>query len=217
MKMEIDIEKWNRKAVYENFVAYTNPIFNITARLDVTKLVDYCKKNSRSFFKSFLFVVCKCLNQIEEFRLRIENGKVFLYDSIDPSYIIKQENGSIATCRTTFVDDYNVFCQTATEDMEKATKDTDRKTFNGEARLDLFYTSCMPWVDFIGVTNPYNFNKPNECSIPRLTWGKYSDINGKKMMTFDLSVHHALMDGEVVNKAFILIMQALEKVEEFLK
>ena len=43
---EIDVATWKRKAPYENFVNYSNPVFSMTVRLDVTKLVEYSKQTS---------------------------------------------------------------------------------------------------------------------------------------------------------------------------
>ena len=67
----IDVEKWKRKSPYNCFKNYTNPIFSMSVRIDVTDLVEYSKKTKTSFFINFLFVVTKCLNGIENFRMRV--------------------------------------------------------------------------------------------------------------------------------------------------
>ena len=114
---EIDVATWKRKAPYENFVNYSNPVFSMTVRLDVTKIVEYSKQTNTSFFINFLFVVTKCLNQIEDFRIRIKDGKVVVYDVITPSYIVRNDNGVIVTKQTEYSSDYKKFYELASKDL----------------------------------------------------------------------------------------------------
>ena len=214
----IDINGWKRKVPYENFIGYTNPVFSLSTRLDVTNLCERCEQNKTSFFVDFLYVVMKCLNSIEEFRLRILNGEVVLYDEIHPSYIVLTDDNVIATCRTQMQSTYPEFYARARADIE-GTKKSKRQEgdFNLNKQNDCFYISCMPWVDLVSVSNPYDFKNAENSSIPRLTWSKFVDENGRKKMTMDISVHHALVDGEPVCRAFVIIQKALDDIENFFK
>ena len=212
----IDVERWKRKIPYQNFIKYTNPVFSLSTRLDVTKLYDSCKKRGRSFFTDFTFIVTTCLNSVEEFRIRIKGGEVVLYDRINPSYIVMSEDGVIVACRTDIVDDYEQFYANARADAERARKGKQVKEFN-DGSNDLYYISCMPWTDITSVSNPYDLKDVEGSSIPRLTWGRYTEENGLKKMTMDIAAHHALIDGEPVCRAFNKIQDALNDPEKFLK
>ena len=215
---EIDINTWKRKALYECFSAYDHPVFNIAVRTDVTNLVEFCKKRELSFFTAFLYVVSACLNGIEDFRLRImPDGKVVLFDKIDPSFVVMNDCGVIVTCPTPMEDGFSRFYKTARDNIEKARKGDLPPSFNKTDRRDLFYISCMPWADFCAVGNPYNMKDASSTSIPRLTWGRYSSENGRLLMTLDISVHHALMDGLPVTQGFNAVQAALDDIENFLK
>lgn len=212
----IDVEKWKRKSPYNCFKDYTNPIFSMSVRLDVTDIVEYSKKTKTSFFINFLFVVTKCLNRVENFRMRILDDKVVLFPRIDPSYIIMNEEGVIVTANTKFNDNYKEFYSIAKRDVDEAVKVDSRRDFKNSERVDLFYTTCIRWVDFLTMTNPYDLKNANQTSIPRLAWGKYVNENGRLKMTFDIAAHHALMDGYEMSLAFIEIEKALSNIEEFL-
>ena len=67
----IDVNTWNRKSQYENFIKYSQPTFSLSTRLDVTNLVEYTKKTKKSFFSCFLFFVTKAVNEVEEMRTRL--------------------------------------------------------------------------------------------------------------------------------------------------
>lgn len=212
----IDVENWKRKIPYQNFIGYTNPIFSLATRLDVTDLYALCKKRGTSFFTDFTFIVTTCLNSIEEFRLRILGDDVVLYDAISPSYIVMSDEGVIVTCRTTISDDYADFYRRAREDAERAKKGLQPpKEFNNSDKNDAYYISCMPWTDLRAVSNPYDLKDRQSSSIPRLTWGKFTEENGRKMMTMDIAAHHALIDGEPICRGFNAIQKALSDPETF--
>ena len=213
----IDIATWDRKTPYENFVRYTNPIFSLSARLDVTNVYKRSKEKGRSFFADFLFLVAASLNRIEGLRLRIdEKGQVVLYDQITPSYIVMQENGVIATCRTSFTLDYEDFYTRVREDLAKKAAMTEvQPEFNRKEEPSVFYTTCLPWLDFVSMSNPYHFEDASASSIPRLSWGKFVEENGRRRLTFDIAAHHALLDGKALCDGFAVMSAALEKGDAF--
>lgn len=214
---EIDVTTWKRRAPYECFSRYSNPVFSMTVRLDVTKIVEYSKRTDTSFFINFLFVVTKCLNNLEDFRIRIKDGKVVVYDVITPSYIVRNENGVIVTKQTEYNGDYKTFYNLASKDIQDAKNLLNQQKFNEENKNDLFYTSCLPWVDFTSISNPYQVPDAGQTSIPRIAWGKYVEENGRLRMAFDISAHHALMDGYEMSQGFNSIQQAIDDIENFLK
>ena len=78
-------------AVFRNSV---EPAFCITFEADVSGLKKYVKENNLSFTLAMVYAVCKCANQIEEFRYRFVDDKVVLYDNIDTAftYLKKETN-----------------------------------------------------------------------------------------------------------------------------
>ena len=213
----IDVEKWNRKAHFNCFSKYSNPVFSMSVKMDVTDLLAFSKQTKTSFFTNFVFVVTKCLNEIEEFRIRIKNGQVVVYDVIRASYIVMNTQGVIVTCSTDAPLDYGDFYKVMRADVEDAEKVVDRQEFNVTDDNDLFYMSCMPWVDFATMTNPYDYANPDNTSIPRLAWGKYVKDGDRYKMTLDIACHHALMDGYPLTQAFVKIQNALDDIQNFLK
>lgn len=209
----IDVNSWKRKIPYENFIKYSNPIFSLSTRLDVTLLCKRCKEKGTSFFADFLWLVMKCLNGVEELRLRIYGGNVVLYDVVHPSYIVLSDDGVIQTCRTGLRGDYAQFYKKVREDISATKKyGSGKGRFNEKETNDTFYFSCMPWVDLTSMSNPYDYADAEASSIPRITWGKYVEENGRMRMMIDIAAHHALLDGEPVCRAFVKIQEALNNL-----
>ncbi len=212
----IDTEKWVRKSAYENFSKYTNPTFSIGIRLDVTNLVSYCKENGKSFFATFVYILTKCANSVEEMRIRIQGDNVVLHDIVHPSYVILCEENSIATSFTQYDENYESFVESVKRDIDAVRSATNDGPYEQSDRADCLYISNMPWLDVTDFTNPYNFDDKKQSSIPRITWGKYVSVGDRYEMGFNISAHHALLDGYHVALVMTRISSAIENINEFL-
>jgi chloramphenicol O-acetyltransferase type A len=215
---EIDVKNWYRKTAFENFSTYTNPTFSVGTRLDVTELVEYCKKTGKSFFITFLFVLSKCANGIDEMRYRFFGGRAVEFEKINPSFVVLMDDGSIETCWVEYDADFKKFYSVCKEKIEKVKQTQEKSKFNSQDGVDCLYISCLPWIDLVTVSNPYNFSDLAQTSIPRITWGKYvKNLRGRYEMGFDVSAHHALIDGYHVANLMGKITTAIENLESFLK
>lgn len=213
----IDIETWGRKPQYENFINYTNPMFSITTRLDVTDLVTYCKDTKKSFFTCFLYIMAKAVNSVEEMRTRIVDGKPVLFDEVSPSYIVMCQDEAIVTCLTKYSDDFKDFYDRSRQDILQKKSLKAQGPFESHDSVDCLYVSCLPWMDIRSVINPYDFNNASQSSIPRITWGKYIKNDfGKYEMGFDIAAHHALIDGYQVTKVVSFMTKMLTNVKKYL-
>ena len=191
---DYDVSK--RGPSYNAFIGHSDPTFALSVRLDVTELFSWCKTNKRSFFTEFLYLVSKVANSIENFRVRFVDGRPVVYDTVDPGYIVFRDDDTIATCRTEYTEDREVFYRDVRETVERL-KDLDNPGgFNDDIDDNaVLFTSCLPWTDFLSVKNPYDLKDMDSCSIPRMVWGKVVDEGGRLRMTMDVAAHHSLMDG----------------------
>jgi len=214
---KIDINTWKRRKTYENFIKYTNPVFSIGTRLDVTNFLSFCKREGKSFFATFLYFVSECVNQSEELRTRIVNDDVVVFDRIRPSYIVILENEELVTCISEAKENFDEFYQNVSDDIRMAV-DNNTARFNEEKAFDCVFISCLPWTDFTSVINPYDFADKSTTSIPRITWGKYiENAEGRVEMAFDISAHHALIDGRQISRFYEKLQNALLQPEEFIR
>jgi len=209
MMKKIDVKHWNRKDVYEFYKDMDLPRYQITVDLDVKRFYDYVKINKLSFYFSFMWLVLKEINQIDNYKYRFINGEPYVFDIISPSFTDKVEDGdTFKIVNTDYIDDILAFQEKAI----KKSKDQGLKFINldDEIRQDLVYITTFPWAKFTQTSHPSNIDSKD--AIPRIGWGKFEKQGEKMMMPFTIEVHHAFVDGFHVGK---LINQLEKRIEEY--
>lgn len=212
---EIDIQNWNRRKQFNWFNSFSNPCYCLNVKIDCTKLVNLCKENKKSFFVCFMYLVMKTVNEIEEFKLRYIDGKVYLFDKVDPAFIVMTDAGVFENVAHEMKDDFLEFYTLSKNLIEKTKRQTSVKDIFNTANYGEIYISTTPWLDFESGTHPIPDDK-NSSSVPRICWGKYTLNNDKYTMTLNINVSHALVDGYPLGKAFNEIQEKCYNCEKYI-
>ena len=190
MIRDIDMNTWSRKEIYDFFSPISNPFYSVTFTLDVTNLYRYVKERELSFYYGLVYLCTQAVNRVEAFLYTIEDGKVRIYDKRQPSFTDLEKGSELF--RMVFVP-----CEGSIDDFCHAAKEKSESQhffFDPTAETnDLIYFSCLPWMDVTGLTNERNLD-PDD-AIPRIVWGKYIDVNGRKQLHISLEINHRLIDG----------------------
>ena len=215
---EIDIKKWNRAKTYEWFKTFSNSTYSMNVKMDVTKLLKHTKENKESFFIDLLYIVLKALNSIDEMRMRLIDGKPVIYDDINPAFTVMTELGTFENVRYKNCKDFKTFYKISEENIENAKKESEikKENYNPQDCYNEYYITCVPWVDFTQFTHPIPDDSSSQC-IPRICWGKYIKKDEKYELTLNITVSHIFVDGYPLSRAFNLIQELLDNVEEILK
>ena len=124
MRTKIDINNWKRKLAYETFSNFSDPYTGIVTKIDITKLVNFCKENKISFYGCMTYFVLKSMNEIDAFSYGYgkENDREFVYkyDSLAATAtVINSDNGLNFTRYVEYDEDISNFLikfSKATED-----------------------------------------------------------------------------------------------------
>ena len=190
MIRDIDMSTWPRREIYDFFSPISNPFYSVTFTLDVTNLYRCVKERELSFYYALVYLCTQAVNRVEAFLYTIEDGKVRIFDKRQPSFTDLEKGSELF--RMVFVPcegSLDEFCRAA-----KAKSESQHFFFDPTAETnDLIYFSCLPWMDVTGLTNERNLD-PDD-AIPRIAWGKYIDVNGRKQLHISLEINHRLIDG----------------------
>ncbi|MBL4745391.1 MAG: chloramphenicol acetyltransferase [Flavobacteriaceae bacterium] len=203
---KIDIATWERKEVYEFFSSFSDPYFGLTAPVDVTKAVLLAKREGKSVFALYLHACMKAINSIENFKYRVIDKQVHVFETIHVSTTILRENKTFGFSFINFDDDVAVFKKNI--DVEKERIQHSTNLFPPVNTLDCVYCSAIPWVNFTGHKEPVLGQEME--TVPKLAYSKITEENGKFSMTVSLDVNHALIDGYHASLFFTRFQEFLD-------
>ncbi len=189
---KIEIESWYRKDQYNFFLDYDNPFFNICSEVDATKLYKFAKEHNLSFFISMLYAVVKAANETEEFRYRIMDESVVIYDTIHTGSTILNEDNSFSFCYFAYSESFEEFYENA-ENVLKRNRENKPVLEPRANESDLLHVSVLPLTTFSSISHPRKFRGGD--SVPKIVLGKYHMVHGERKLPISIEVHHSLMDG----------------------
>ncbi len=209
---KLDFDTWKRKEQFDFFKNYENPFFNICANVDATNLYKFVKENDFSFFLASLFASNKAANLIEQFRFRIKDNDVIIYDKINLGSTVLNDDETFNFCYFDFNYDFKTFHSEANSVLEQNKKQ--RIKMNSHRDNDaLIYYSVIPWISFTSFSHARNYSTRE--SIPKIVLGKITEQNNSLTMPVSVEVHHSLMDGLHVGKYFKLLQEILNEPSAF--
>ena len=191
MKQIIDLATWNRKEHFEFFSTFEEPFFSITTPIDMTIAYEKAKAMQIPFFVYYLHKTIVAVNQVENFRYRIEENEVVLYNEIDASATIMREDKTFGFSFMKFHSNIDEFTKIAETEIERI--QLTPGLFTREFPENIIHFSAIPWINFTGLTHSRSYTLPDSC--PKVSWGKLMDENGKKTMSVAVMAHHGLVDG----------------------
>lgn len=210
----VDKEAYYRKGVYKHFTEDCKCSTSMTARIDVTKLVEYSKQTDTKFYINFLYLLTKVLNRRDDYKMAYlwQTDELICYDTIHPiQYVFHEDTETCTPVYSTYYEDYKTFYEAALIDVEEAKK-------SGTYNLDpanhpnWFDASYISWLSY----DSLNIELPDGYLyfLPIINWGKYRNENGIWMMPLTVRLNHAVADGFLVANVFRLLEK---EISEFTK
>lgn len=192
MKHKLDITTWNRKEHFEFFSQMEEPFFGITLSIDCSKAYQKAKDLNVPFFVYYLHKTLVAVNSIENFRYRIIDGEVYVYDQINASATIMREDKTFGFSLIEFNTDIHKFNLTAQEEINRIQNTTGLFTRSFD-EPNLIHFSAIPWVNFTSLSHARSYTHPDSC--PKISFGKLINENNTLKIPISIHVHHGLADG----------------------
>lgn len=209
----IDLETWPRRELFEFFIGYANPYFNVSTRVDVGKLLALTRTRPNLRISSAVhYFALRIANETEPFRYRLKDGKVFVYDVISGGTTVLLPNESFAYAYFDYEHDFEQFVT----NMDRAVEEVRNGTgpLKPTMRDDVIYHTTLPWIAFTSFAHARTPGRGD--SVPRFVFGKFTEEPGHVWMPISIEVHHALVDGLHVGRYLAKLEEALSDPAEFI-
>ncbi|MBI3369135.1 MAG: hypothetical protein HY021_12040 [Burkholderiales bacterium] len=189
----LPLETWPRRAAFEYFRGLAKPWFSVCARLDLTAL--YAARHGlgpNGLTLAYHHAVLRAANALQPFRLRLQDGRVRLHETIHGSMTVLRPDETIAFAHIDHVDDFAAFARAASPRLQAA----QRGEVAFDAGLDddaCIHFTTLPWLDFTSFEHARGAD-PDD-AVPKIAFGKIVPQGGRRTMAIAIEVHHALIDG----------------------
>ncbi|MGB0976695.1 MAG: CatA-like O-acetyltransferase [Prolixibacteraceae bacterium] len=197
-RKEIDLSSWKRREHFEFFSQMQEPFHSVTVEMDVTKAYQRSVEENQSYFLTYMHAFGRAMQDIENLRYRLVDGKVYCYDFIELGSTIGREDETFGFGILGYDPDFNTFVKNATKVIEKVQATEGLCVEANDAMPNIVYCSTLPWTRFTAVSHARHFDERD--SIPRISFGMRVFENEKYVMPFSILVDHSLVDGIHVAK-----------------
>ena len=207
----IDLQTWKRREHYNFYRRLEYPYLNITANVNLSRLIPWVKANDFTLFSALAYVTTRAANGIPELRRRIRGEDVVEHEQVRASFTVLCADETFGFATIDYTADFNEFYQRVKSGIE-ATRHN--PSIHDEAgRDDMIFLTTVTWVSFTQISHPLPLN-PSD-SFPRISWGKYFQQNQEMLMPLSLLANHALVDGLHVGRFFESVQALMDAPENF--
>lgn len=217
MKKEIDLKTYKKRNQFYYFSKFPDPTYGLDVDIDVTKLVEFKSKNKISFFPCFIYLLTKAINSVYEMHLREENGKVFYYSFIEPTWTVMGKDDVYINVGTPFKENFNTFYNDVIELNEKAKNLDPNDEINTSSlcsKNNVVFASCLPILSVKSFRHPTPSGNHDNLSITRALWDKYhQEKDGTYHITLNITVSHTLVDGFPLARVFQKMQELVNTLE----
>lgn len=207
---KLEIEKWERKEIFDFMSALSNPFYTVCFNIDVTNLYEYTHQKNLSFYYALVYLVTQSLNEVPAFLNDLNGQEIVVLDRRSPSFCdIHRGSEAFHIVNMVLEKDMDGFCRKAKEISRLQTSFLPKDGPKNEAWI---YFSCIPWVDITCITNERDLN-PDD-TVPRVSWGKYVSCQDRKKLNMSLEVNHRFIDGFHIGQFESRLTEKISLLEE---
>lgn len=188
----IDLATWPRRDHFQLFRSQEWPYFSLTVEVDLSTWLPATRAAGRPFYTTLVHEVMTAVNRVEALRTRIRGDEVVLHDQVDVSFTVPWREELFNFCLVDFTPDREAFLARSQAAIAHA-QAADGLLLDDPARDGMIFISCLPWLPFTSMTHPVHSTRGD--SIPRISWGRVIERDGRLLLPLNLQLHHGLADG----------------------
>lgn len=190
----MDIENWERRQEFE-FFTNSGCGFTATAEVDLTHIHAYAKQNGLKLYPLLVAVSAKAVNGHREFKYgrQGENRELFgYYDVVHPLFFDPAPAGNVRCLCAEYNDDIGVMLENIAR-LRRRYADSTLYRPQPDFPLNNVNVSCLPQLSFTGLS--FALQYAAYYYPPILTFGKYTEKDGRLVAPLSVCCNHAVNDG----------------------
>lgn len=184
------VQDYYRQEHLAFFARYRSPFYSVTFELDATAIKAFVERRGLPTYLNLAYFFTRALQAVEDFRYRLVEGQVVLYEQLHPALTVPAPGGRFSFCALRFHPEVDEFNRLARPAMERASSTV---SLEGAPEPDNVYFTALPKVPFTAFTHVV----PDDPAAgqPRVAFGRFRDQGGRLQVPMALLVNHLYIDG----------------------
>ena len=210
----IDLQTWPRSQTFWYFSRMAPTGYSITVDVDVSGLQTALKAKGYKFFPTYLWLVTKCLNEQQEFKIAQKDGILGYYDTLTPLYAsFHEDDKTFSLMWTEYNSNLDSFHQQYCQNQQRFAGNHGILCQPGTPPPENAYTvSTVPWISFRHFAVHSYGNKPY--FFPSVEAGKIRKENEREYLPLSLTCHHATTDGYHVHHFLVRLQREIDGLRD---
>jgi chloramphenicol O-acetyltransferase type A len=202
----LDLDNWKRRDTFQFFLHFDKPYFNVCVQLDVTNLVALCRQTKTSSFLAYHYLTLRVANEIEEFHYRLREGGILIHPVIHGGSTLLLPNETFSFVYFDYYEDFERFAAETKCAIDEV-RSGDGAFLPRDDHDALIHYTTVPWISFTSFSHARNWGR--EDSIPKIAFGRFTEMDNRILLPMSVEVHHSLMDGLHVGRFINKMEEAL--------
>ena len=187
------VEAYYRQQHFDFFRSYPNPFYSITFELDATELKSFAKAQGYPVYLNLCYFFTKAMQQVEDFRYRLLEGRIVLYDTLHLGITVPSADGLFSFAHHEYHPDTYLFNRLAARHADEG---------RGEATLatrdhtNYTYCTAIPGVSFTSFVHATPADTTDGAA--RIAFGQFVEREGRLIVPVGMTVNHIFIDGSAL-------------------
>lgn len=189
------VENYYRQEHFDFFRAYEMPFYSISFNLEITAVKAFAEEHNHPVYLTQCFLFARAMNRVEDFRYRVEDDRIVLYDHLEIAATLPAPDGAFSFAHFEHAADLETFLRRAEVVARKAREAASLKA-TAEGNTILF--TSLPGVRFTGITHATPSDRTD--GRARVAFGRFFEERGRLMVPVGLGVNHIFIDGAALGR-----------------
>lgn len=199
------VENYYRKEIFEFFRGYRNPFYSVSFALQFSRLKAFLDERGLKTYLNLCYFFTRAMQPLEDFRYRLEDGDIVLYDSIHLGLTVPAAGGLFSFAYFEYTPDVDRF------NAEAVLPEPDQlPNVSKRGGANYIFFTAIPGIPFQTFTHATD--DPND-PAPRVAFGKPYEERGELWVPVGIQVNHAFVDGRALGELYQRAVDIFENPE----
>lgn len=191
-----EVSSYYRQDHLDFYKDYKYPFYGFTFNLDITEVRAFARALGYSVYINLCYFFTRATQDLEDFRYRILDGRLVLYECLHPSMIVVGGGGLYTFALVPYREDPLEFNREAQIILERCGSEINLKDV--PFHKNFLFFSALPGVPFTALTHVPS-DRPTDIE-PKVTFGQFFQEDERWFAPVGIQVNHLLVDGAALGR-----------------